>query len=333
MPTTQQLPSRLARRPSLLLALALTVSSGGCLELSSFPDEEEDQEEIDFPVDTETPASDDDDDDDTAPEEPLEEDDAVLLSFEFPTSMDCGEVAVASILVGNTGSAGWTQEAGYKLGTVDDTDPFYGPSTRVWLDDEAEVTLGHSHQFTFELVAPEEPGLYQSDWRMVREGFHWFGESGSAEIDVICEDDPPDPEPSPPDLATVTWLHTDVSQWAQTAALSSVSLSSGSICLDYDKANVWPIYDIGVDVVANPWIFIWENNQWYGATWEWMRPGQLCKSASSVAGSHIKQAPFGEFSGWVPTSGTTYWFMVTGLARFSERNAEERSNLVPFVWP
>ena len=131
----------------------------------------------------------------------------------------------------------------------------------------------------------------------------------------------------------MTWLHSDVSAWPETATLSSVTISGASICLDYDRANQWPIYNIGVDVVANPWVFIWENGQWYAATWEWLRPGQICKAVSSVAGSHIKRSPFGEHSGWVPTSGETYWFMVSGLARFSERTVEERSNLVPFVWP
>jgi hypothetical protein len=161
------------------------------------------------------------------------------------------------------------------------------------------VPPGHSHQFTFEIEAPEMPGSYLSEWQMVREGLHWFGQSGSAEIEVHCDEEAPEFEPVAPDLATVTWLHSDVSQWAPTATLSSVSISSGSFCLDYDKASVWPIYNIGTAVVANPWVFIWENNRWYGATWEWMRPGQTCKSASSAAGSHIKQAPFGEFSGYV----------------------------------
>ena len=86
-------------------------------------------------------------------------------------------------------------------------------------------------------------------------------------------------------------------------------------------------------MVGNPWIFIWEDEQWYAATWEWLRPGQTCKALSSVAGSHIKRAPFGEHSGWVPTSGQTYYFMVSGLARNAVRNIEQRTNVLPFVWP
>ena len=37
----------------------------------------------------------------------------------------------------------------------------------------------------------------------------------------------------------VTWLHTNVSGWTQTGTLSSVSVSAGTIALNYDKANTW----------------------------------------------------------------------------------------------
>ncbi len=138
----------------------------------------------------------------------------------------------------------------------------------------------------------------------------------------------------PPDLSSVKWLHTDVSGWDDSAVLSSVSVGSDQICLDYDQADAWPIYDLdGTEVVGNPWIFIWEAGAWYAATWEWLRPGQTCKSLHSVAGDHIKQEPFSASSGWVPTSGETYYFMVSGLARGSERNIQQRTRLMPIVWP
>jgi hypothetical protein len=138
----------------------------------------------------------------------------------------------------------------------------------------------------------------------------------------------------PPDLSQVTWLHTDVSGWDDSAVLSSVQISSDQICLDHDQADVWPVYDLsGTEVAGNPWIFIWERDRWYAATWEWLRPGQTCKARYAVAGDHIKQSPFGASSGWEPVSGVTYYFMVSGLARGSERNVAQRTNLVPAVWP
>ncbi len=145
---------------------------------------------------------------------------------------------------------------------------------------------------------------------------------------------PPPGEPPPLDLGAVTWLHTNVSGWRVTARLESVTFRGGQICLNHDRADAWPNGDInGVVVAANPWVFIYQGNRWWGATWEWMRPGQTCKNQSSVAGDHIKRAPFDAASGWRPRSGQVLYFMVSGLARDGMRNAEERSNLVRVVWP
>ena len=135
----------------------------------------------------------------------------------------------------------------------------------------------------------------------------------------------------PADFAGVVWLHTDVSSWAQTANLDSVTVSSSTVCLDYDKASVWPGLDhVGAFVNANPWIFVYQDGTLYAATWEWMRYAQTCKNRSSVAGDHIKQDPLW---GFAPQSGTYYGFMVSGLARDSVRNVYERSQVVLVQWP
>ena len=61
-----------------------------------------------------------------------------------------------------------------------------------------------------------------------------------------------------------------------------------------------------------------------------MRQGQTKKMRKSVKGDHIKQSPFQNFT---PQPGTTYYFMVSGLARSSVRNVKERTNIVEVVWP
>jgi len=126
------------------------------------------------------------------------------------------------------------------------------------------------------------------------------------------------------------WLHHDVSAWEESSVLHQVTVSSDQICLDYDAANTWPVEDMGAEVVGNPWIILEYEGTWYAATWEWLRPGQTCKARSAVDGSHIKQPPL---KSWSPKSGEHYWFMVSGLARSSERNVEARTNLVEVVWP
>jgi hypothetical protein len=136
---------------------------------------------------------------------------------------------------------------------------------------------------------------------------------------------------SPISLGAVTWLHANVSNWAQTANLASVRINGGNITLNYDKAGSWPgANTAGANVNANPWIFVNRGGQWYAATWEWLRVGQTTKSTGSVHGSHIGVAPLNGFS---PVSGETYGFMVSGLARDNTRNVQERSNIVMVTWP
>ncbi len=275
-------------------------------------------------LDTATPSTD----------TPSEPDAAEVLSHELPSAMTCGESVATRVSMRNTGSATWTRDEGYKLGAVDDSDPFYRSDTRVWLPEGVEVPPGAAWTFDFTLEAPDGGGTWTTDWQMVHEAVRWFGEAVAVDVAVTCDEPEPSDEPPPLDLNDVSWLHTDVSGWAETGTLASVSFSSSEICLDYDKADTWPIYDYsGTDVVGNPWVFIYQDGQWYGATWEWLRPGQTCKNIHSVAGDHIKQSPFSEDSGWVPTSGDTYYFMVSGLARSSFRNVEERTNVVKATWP
>jgi hypothetical protein len=136
----------------------------------------------------------------------------------------------------------------------------------------------------------------------------------------------------PVSLSQVVWLHTDVSDWSQTANLSEVYVQGDIIFLKYDKSRSWPSVSVGgTRVNANAWIFVNQGGTWYAGTWEWLKPGQTSKSARAVRGDHIKASPLNNF---VPRSGTEYGFMVSGLARTSEHhNVAERSNVVMMTWP
>jgi hypothetical protein len=167
---------------------------------------------------------------------------------------------------------------------------------------------------------------------ILRGGAEGYG-NGRADAHVPTESPAPPvpPEKLPFELADVKWLHTDVANWAITSKLEKVVLDGRSIRLVYDKANVWPRKNVnGAEVVANPWIFVNRSGKWYGATWEWLRPGQTSKSRRAVAGDHIKRAPLNDFN---PRSGEEYGFMVSGLARDRNRNVKERTNIVMFRWP
>ncbi len=192
------------------------------------------------------------------------------------------------------------------------------------------------HRYVFNLAGHGEWNGTIRDLRFdPRAGF------GTVEVQSIKIHAPEAVYPPALSMGQAVWLHTDVSSWTATSNLSSVSVSSDQICLHHDKASTWDIRVIGgdVEVAANPWVFVWVpdlghlGGTWYAATWEWMRPGQTCKNRLSVAGDHIKQSPFHPTSGWRPSTGEELYFMVSGLARGSERNNSERSNVMRVVWP
>ena len=132
----------------------------------------------------------------------------------------------------------------------------------------------------------------------------------------------------------ITWLHTDVTEWPVTASMTA-SVGDGKIRFPYDKANVWPgISAVGATVNANPWVIVkWTDGRWYAATFEWLRPGQTSKPMGVLDGSlgdHIKVAPLNR---WRPRSGERFGILVSGLARSTQRNVQERSNVSMVTWP
>lgn len=113
-------------------------------------------------------------------------DDAQIVAVDLPATLSCATTYRATVTVRNSGSATWSRPAGYKLGAVDDSDPFYGPDTRVWLPDGVSVAAGATYTFSFDLIAPAAAGRYVTDWRMVHEGVRWFGATTRREVSVRC---------------------------------------------------------------------------------------------------------------------------------------------------
>ena len=114
------------------------------------------------------------------------QDAAELVSVDLPTELSCAATYWASIEMRNTGLATWTRAAGYQLGSVGDSDPFYGPDTRIWLDEGDSVAPGETHTFEFELSASNSDGVYTTDWQMVHEAVAWFGDVTSEQVGVTC---------------------------------------------------------------------------------------------------------------------------------------------------
>lgn len=83
---------------------------------------------------------------------------------------------------------------------------------------------------------------------------------------------------------------------------------------------------------ANAWGFIKVGEIWYGATWEFLRVGQIRKSAGAFVGpKHLRFPPLQNFR---PRRGEIYGFMVSGIARNGAANVNirERSNIQFWRW-
>lgn len=109
-------------------------------------------------------------------------DDAEITSNDIPTSMTAGQSYTVHVTVRNTGTNTWTASAGYRLGSPGDSDPFAFP--RVELDSSASVGSGQTYTFIFTMTAPSSTGSYTTDWRMLREGVTWFGETLTKTVTV-----------------------------------------------------------------------------------------------------------------------------------------------------
>lgn len=129
--------------------------------------------------------------------------------------------------------------------------------------------------------------------------------------------------------SSVVWLDADVSGWAQTATLNA-GVSAGIVRLAYDKARVWPTTSTrasdGGPLIGNCWVIVNQGGTWYGATWDWMRPGQQAKARGALTGrnGHIQRAPL---NSWSPSSGEQIGLMVSTPGRTGERTINERSNI------
>ena len=146
------------------------------------------------------------------------------------------------------------------------------------------------------------------------------------------------------DPSAVRWLHTNVSGWPQTSTITDIRIRdvpAGGICIEHTQSGSWPGVDsrLGVELAGNAWVFGNIGGVWYGATYDWLRPGQICKFTvqgkhdrpAVELGPHTKQPPL---AGWVPRTGERVGFMVSTLARFGpEGDRQERSDIVVVTWP
>ena len=109
------------------------------------------------------------------------------VSDTIPAAMIGGRTVSVSVTFRNKGVV-WQEARAFRLGAVGDSDPF--ASTRQTLS--GTIGPNSTYTFTFNMTAPRTSGDYTTDWRMVRDGYNWFGETLTKAVHV---DPPTDNEP------------------------------------------------------------------------------------------------------------------------------------------
>lgn len=158
---------------------------------------------------------------------------------------------------------------------------------------------------------------------------------------------PPAPPPPPPgggggggspldqlDLSQVTWLHQNVSAWPVTSTVTDVTITHDTVCVYHTGAGSFPQSPFGEIVVeGNVWIFARINGRWYGATWDWLRVGQVCKGARAeeFGRDQIRIPPMD--ASWRPRAGDQVGFMMSSRARDGVSAGQVRSNVMMVTWP
>ena len=102
------------------------------------------------------------------------------VSNTIPATMTTGQSYSVSIKMRNRGVC-WMSAYGFKLGAVSGNTPM---TTTTLHNVSGTVRPGGETTFTFTMTAPTTPGTYTTAWRMVRDGYEWFGPTVSKTITV-----------------------------------------------------------------------------------------------------------------------------------------------------
>jgi len=152
-------------------------------------------------------------------------DNATILSDTIPLEMSPGQKYKVSVTLQNTGASIWPQGWDfYRLGAVGDSDDLGGQGRYPMPKDvypNDEVTI------EYYLTAPTTTGTYTTDWRMVKEYEHWFGEKLVKQVIVkdglkknnsayIVDYIPEEVSLKQPRLFIITFKNTGNATWTKT---------------------------------------------------------------------------------------------------------------------
>ncbi|MFT3713391.1 MAG: NBR1-Ig-like domain-containing protein [Archangium sp.] len=271
---------------------------------------------------------------------PVEVDDAAVVSATLPSALACGERLVAQVVMKNTGTSTWTRSGGVKLGAAGDSDPLSAVG-RLELDVTERVAPGQTRIFSITLDAPRAMASLTTDWRMVREGVAWFGETKSQLVQVAaCNEDAID-------LSQVEVFNSpsDVAGWAITTHIERLEMHpEGDIGLvfSFPAQQTWPDYTPpGWDgpLQYTVWAVLKINGRWVTSGYIQMWNGRYGTGApllTDFARNWAYDGRWGPMMGYNPQVGEQVGFFVTaGNARGigEVTSLRERSNVVTVNLP
>ena len=99
---------------------------------------------------------------------------ATFVSQSVPSTMIAGQTYRVSVMMRNTGTTTWTAQSGYRLGSQNPENNGLWRLGRVQIPTTAGP--GVDLAFNFDVTAPTTAGTYNFQWRMVWDGFVWFGD-------------------------------------------------------------------------------------------------------------------------------------------------------------
>jgi len=114
---------------------------------------------------------------------------AQVISTTIPSSMVAGQSYPVSVTMKNTGRMTWSEASMIRLGGIGDGsgDAYkFGPAL-IKIPAGTKVLPGAQYTFTFTMTAPATPGSYFPKYRMVRNGYEWFGAQATKTIQVVSQ--------------------------------------------------------------------------------------------------------------------------------------------------
>ncbi|HEX8704467.1 MAG TPA: M12 family metallopeptidase [Myxococcaceae bacterium] len=106
---------------------------------------------------------------------------AKFIGFQnLPTTMKVGTSYTVTVVMENNGGVAWDPGLGYKLGSQNGQDNTTWGFNRAALP--GVIYPGQWGYINFTVRAPSTAGSYNFQWRMLREGVAWFGDSSANQV-------------------------------------------------------------------------------------------------------------------------------------------------------